>query len=307
MNCAVIDLGTNTFNLLIANAVNGRMNEIIREKRTVKIGKGGLNNNIIASDAYKRAIEAIKEYANLIQQYHVHRTKIIATSAFRTTENGPQLASEIENIIHSTVEIIDGNKEAEYIYYGIREAVPLTDKKVLMLDIGGGSNELIIANKEKIFWKESYKLGISRLIEHFHPNDPMTPQEIEQIALFIRNELATLKTALESYPTNTLVGSSGSFDTISNILHFKQVGKPLDLSQTWNALNIMQFGRLLDLLIISSSEQRKDIQGMDMSRLEMIPIAALFIRIVLEFFKCQYVFHSAYAIKEGVWFQTFLK
>jgi len=307
MNCAVIDLGTNTFNLLIAEALNGKLKDVVREKRTVKIGKGGLNYNKIAPEAYKRAIHAIKEYAQLIQQYHVNETKIVATSAFRTTENGPQLAAEIENIIHSKVEIIDGNKEAEYIYYGIREAVPLTNKKVLMLDIGGGSNELIIANKEQIFWKESYKLGISRLIEHFNPNDPLSPNEIEQIAKYIRNELATLKAALEHFPTDTLVGSSGSFDTISNILHFKQTGKPLDFSKTWNTIPLMQFWRLLDLLIISSYEQRKDIQGMDLSRIEMIPIAALFIRVVLEFFNCQYVLHSAYAIKEGVWYKTFIR
>lgn len=305
MRGAVVDLGTNTFNLLIADCLDGKMAEVVREKRTVKIGKGGLNNNRIAADAYNRAIQAISEYAQLINNSKVTQIKVVATSAFRTTENGPELASEIEKIICCKVEIIDGTKEAEYIYYGIREAVPLTDKKVLMLDIGGGSNELIIANKDEVFWRESYKLGISRLIEHFRPNDPLSPIEMEQIASYIRHELGSLKVALEQFSVDTFVGSSGSFDTISNILHYKQFGKPLDFSKTWNNIPIMQFWRLLDLLIISSYEQRKDIQGMDMSRVEMIPIAALFIRVVLEFFKCQRVIHSAYAIKEGVWYQAF--
>lgn len=304
---AVIDLGTNTFNLLIAENVDGKIKEIVREKRTVKIGKGGLNNNLITEDALNRAIQAIKEYAQLIQTHNVYDKRIVATSAFRTTENGHQLACEIEKIINAKVEIIDGNKEAEYIYYGIRGAVPLTEKKVLMLDIGGGSNELIIANKNQIFWMQSFKLGISRLIELFHPNDPLSPYEMEQITNYIRKELEPLKTALDDFPTDTLVGSSGSFDTISNILHFKETGKPIDLSNTCNNINIMQFWRLLDLLIISSYEQRKNIQGMDLTRIEMIPIAALFIRVVLEFFKCQQVFHSTYAIKEGVWFETFMK
>ncbi len=305
MRGAVVDLGTNTFNLLIADCIKGKMKEVVREKRTVKIGKGGLNNNRIAADAYERALNAIREYAQIINDSKSSHIKIIATSAFRTTENGQQLASEIETITCAKVDIIEGNKEAEYIYYGIREAVPLTEKKVLMLDIGGGSNELIIANKDEIFWRESYKLGISRLIEHFHPNDPLSPSEMEQIASYIRQELHSLKVALDQFPVDTLVGSSGSFDTISNILHFKQFGKDFELSKTWNTINIMQFWRLLDLLIISSYEQRKDIRGMDMSRIEMIPIAALFIRVVLEFFKCKNVFHSAYAIKEGVWYQTF--
>lgn len=304
---AVIDLGTNTFNLLIAKNVGSKIKEIVREKKTVKIGKGGLSNNFITEDAYIRAIQAINEYAQLIQAYNVNDKRIVATSAFRTTNNGLQLANEIEKIINAKVEIIDGEKEAEYIYHGIRRAVPLTEKKVLMLDIGGGSNELIIANINQIYWMQSFKLGISRLIEHFHPNDPLNPNEIELITNYIRKELEPLKTALNNFPTDTLVGSSGSFDTISNILHFKQTGKPISIFNTWNNINIMQFWRLLDLLIISSYEQRKNIQGMDMTRIEMIPIAALFIRVVLEFFNCQHVFHSTYAIKEGVWFETFMK
>lgn len=305
MRGAVIDLGTNTFNLLIADKVNGKMVEIVREKRSVKIGKGGLSKNIIAPDAYERAIQAVQEYSKLINSSKASNIKIVATSAFRTTENGCQLASEIEQITCTKVEIIDGPKEAEYIYYGIREAVPLTEKKVLMLDIGGGSNELIIGNKYEIFWRESFKLGISRLIEMFHPHDPLLPKEMEQISAYIRAELSSLWQALSEFPADTLVGSSGSFDTIANILHIKQHSTPVDLSKTWNEIHLMQFWRILDLLIISSYEQRKDIQGMDMTRIEMIPVASLFIRTVLEFFKCKRAIHSAYAIKEGVWFNVF--
>lgn len=305
MRGAVIDLGTNTFNLLIADKVNGKMVEIVREKKSVKIGKGGLSKNIIAPDAYERAIQAVKEYINLINSSKATNIKIVATSAFRTTENANQLASEIEQITCTKVEIIDGSEEAEYIYYGIREAVPLTEKKMLMLDIGGGSNELIIGNKHEIFWKESFKLGISRLMEIFRPQDPLLPNEMEQISQYIRNELSPLRNALSAFPTDTLVGSSGSFDTIVNILHIKQYQKPIDSRKIYNEINLMQFWRMLDLLIISSYEQRKDIQGMDMTRIEMIPIASLFIRIVLEFFKCKRVIHSAYAIKEGVWFKAF--
>lgn len=305
MRGAIIDLGTNTFNLLIADKVNGKIVEILREKRSVKIGKDGLSKKIITPNAYERAIQAIKEYKKIIDKLAPSHIKIVATSAFRSTENSNQLASEIEQITNVKVEIIDGIKEAEYIYYGIREAVPLTDKKMLMLDIGGGSNELIIGNKHEIFWTGSFNLGIQRLIEMFQPHDPLYPKEMKQISEYIKVELSQLQKALLEFPTDTLIGSSGSFDTIANILHIKQFKKPLDFTKTWNEINLMQFGRLLDLLIISSYEQRKDIQGMDITRIEMMPIASLFIRTVLEFFKCKRVIHSLYAIKEGVWFNMF--
>ncbi len=304
MKLAVLDLGTNTFNLLIAENINNTMHELVRKKRPVKIGKDGLAQHIIAPDAYQRALDAIQEYKIIIEKQHVDKIKIVATSAFRTTDNGLNLSSDIEKILQTEVKIIDGDKEATYIYDGIRAAVPLTDKKVLMLDIGGGSNELIIANRDEIFWKHSFKLGISRLIEMFKPEDPLSPQDIYRISTYIQEELVLLKTALSTFPTDTLVGSSGTFDTIANMMHFKQHQIPIDASKKWNELNLLLFFRMLDMLIISSFEQRKNIVGMDMTRIEMIPVAALFVRNVIELFHCKRILHSQYAIKEGVWFDT---
>lgn len=306
MRAAVIDLGTNTFNLLIAEKYNGSYYEIHRDKRSVKIGKGGIAHGEIAADAYQRAINAVKDYAEIAKKYQVQKIKAVATSAFRSTRNGIQLANEIKDIINTDVEIIDGQQEAEYIYYGIKAAVPLTEQNVLMLDIGGGSNELIIANKNTIHWKQSYALGISRLIDMFTPNDPLSPEDIQRISEHIKTNLSTFADAIRQYPTNTLVGSSGSFDLIANMIHYKEKQKPLDTLKTYNVLNVLQTIRLLDMLIISSYEQRKDMQGMDMTRIEMIPVAALFIRTVLEYFNCKQIIHSAYAIKEGVWIRSFL-
>jgi|YNPMSStandDraft_1061717.scaffolds.fasta_scaffold00130_22 exopolyphosphatase/guanosine-5'-triphosphate,3'-diphosphate pyrophosphatase len=305
MRAAVIDLGTNTFNLIIAEKQNGKFVELYRDKRSVKLGKEGFAKNIIAPDAYQRAITAIKEYMQIIKKSDTKSIKAVATSAFRSTQNGATLAKEIEQIIESEVEIIDGDKEAEYIYYGIKAAVPLNNEIVLMIDIGGGSNELILANNEKIFWKKSYPLGISRLIENFKPSDPLNHQDINSITKHIKATLNDFIEIIPTYNIQTLVGSSGSFDLIANIIHFKEHNKPLDPSKTYNYLNLLQFTKVLDTLIISSYEQRKDIQGMDMTRIEMIPIAALFVRTIIEYLRFNKIIHSAYAIKEGVWIKTY--
>ncbi len=305
MRAAVIDLGTNTFNLIIAEKQNGKLYEIYRDKRSVKLGKGGLVQNIIASDAYERAIIAIKEYVHIIKNYNTNKIKAIATSAFRSTQNGLLLAKEIEEIISTDVEIIDGDKEAEYIYYGIKTAVQLNNEIVLMVDIGGGSNELIIGNNEKIYWKKSYLLGISRLIEHFKPTDPLTYQNIYSISEHIKATLGNFKEIIQPYGIKTLICSSGSFDLIANILHFKEFNAALDPLKTYNHLNLWQYIKLLDTLIISSYEQRKEMLGMDLTRIEMIPIAALFLRTIMEYANFTKIIHSAYAIKEGVWVKTF--
>ncbi len=305
MRAAVVDLGTNTFNLLIADCINKQMVEVTREKRSVKLGKGGLAQKIIVEDAYKRAINVIEEYKNILNKYNVKNVKVVATSAFRSTENGKSLAKEIESILQSPVDIIDGNKEAYYIYKGIINAIPIKTQPVLMIDIGGGSNELIIGTSKEILWSKSYNLGISRLIELFKPSDPLLPEQIKKIYDYIQTETNDLKQALKQYPVSTLVGSSGSFDTLANILSWRIFNRDLDFSKSFNVLNVFQLIRVLDLLIVSTYDQRKDILGMDLTRIEMMPIAALFIRTIFEYFSCTKVIHSAYAIKEGVWFSTF--
>jgi exopolyphosphatase/guanosine-5'-triphosphate,3'-diphosphate pyrophosphatase len=306
MRAAVVDLGTNTFNLIIAEKNNGKLYTVCRERKFVKIGKGGLAENIITEDAYQRAINAVKYYAELIKKYNVDKIKAIATSAFRSTKNGENLAKELESILNSPVEIIDGDKEAEYIYYGVRLAVPLSNENVLIVDIGGGSNELIIANNEKIIWKKSYQLGVARLMEIFRPKDPFTPEDIKNIREHIIKNIDDFIKEVQFYNPVTLIGSSGSFDLIANVLSYKLNDKPINPDISYNKLNYLHFYKLIETFIISSYEQRLLMKGMDLARIEMMPIASLFIRTILEFFKPKNIIHSNYAIKEGVWAKTFM-
>ncbi len=116
---------------------------------------------------------AINNHLETIKKFEVEEIRAFATSAIRNASNGQQFVDEVEKRFGFRVRVIPGEREAELIYKGVRQAVEITEKKVMILDIGGGSNELIICNNEGIIWKHSFELGMARIIELFDISDPI--------------------------------------------------------------------------------------------------------------------------------------
>ena len=182
MRIAILDLGTNTFNMLVAETGNNKEYQILSStKLPVKLGKGGIDKKEIRPDAITRGLTALEKHLQQSKVLKAEKIIAYATSAIRTARNSDQFLKTIREKFGIEVEIISGDREAELIYYGVKQAVSLDHEKYLILDIGGGSNEVIIADKSQIWWKKSYPLGMTRLVEKFRPSDPITIEEIEFI------------------------------------------------------------------------------------------------------------------------------
>src|SRR5687767_14440041 len=164
---AIIDLGTNTFHLLIAEYDNGRYKISHRERTAVKIGLGGINQGIIQEKGIERAIQALKTFKASIDQHSISKIFAFGTSALRNAHNANEVVEKIMLTTNIDVKIILGDKEAEFIYKGVRSAMELGNVPSLIVDIGGGSVEFIIANREEVFWKKSVEIGAQRLLEKF--------------------------------------------------------------------------------------------------------------------------------------------
>ena len=298
---AIIDMGTNTFNLLIASVNGSSSYRIIHSgKLGVKLGEGGINRKVIAPAAYERGLNAIGEHCRTIQQYGVDSIFAFATSATRNAANGQQFVEDIYKIHGVTVKVIDGSEESELIYLGIKQAVTLDDSNVLMLDIGGGSNEIIIGNTHEPVWRKSYDLGISRLLQLFNPSDPISSSEIVKVEAFLEKELSDLFQPVSFYKPKTIIGSSGSFDTYRSVLSangiIKANGEPSIV------MPLEEYFALHNLLITSTRDERNAIPGMDSMRVEMIVLATIFTNYLVRKFDIETMIQSAYALKEGaVW------
>jgi exopolyphosphatase/guanosine-5'-triphosphate,3'-diphosphate pyrophosphatase len=203
MTIAIIDLGTNTFNLLVAQSNgSGKYNIIHESKYPVKLGEGGLTKKIITPAAWQRGIDAIEKHMQTAKGLSAEKFFAFATSATRDASNGKEFVAEIYNRFGLKIEVIDGSREATLIYKGVRQAIDLGDECDLILDIGGGSNEIILANSKEIFWLKSFDLGVSRLMQLFNPSDPITNEQIATIESHIQKELTPLFDAVKKHKTH---------------------------------------------------------------------------------------------------------
>lgn len=299
---AVLDLGTNTFNLLIMEIKGGKTHILEHLRSSVKIGAGGIQNNIITEAAFERAIDTILEFKNVINSFKISELNItaIATSAFRNAKNGEHLAKSILETSGIHVKIIQGEKEAELIYYGVKAAMDIGFEPTLIMDIGGGSVEFIICNHVQIFWKQSFEIGAQRMFDKYHTSDPILQSSIDEMQNLLSVALSPLSEAMATFHPKILVGSSGSFDTLCEIYLEEHSIKHNLYEGTEYDLPIHYFGELYYKIISKNVDERRKIKGMSPMRVDMIVVAMVMIDYVLKTFFMQRIRVSFYSLKEGV-------
>jgi exopolyphosphatase/guanosine-5'-triphosphate,3'-diphosphate pyrophosphatase len=296
MRVAIIDMGTNVYNLLLADVLPGTWNRVHEMKQPVRLGDGGLRDGILSVRAFDAASEAMNHLtAQLAAWGGAAQTYALATSAVREAENGLDFANFIEEKYHIPVEVISGDREAELIYKGIRKGMQLEGEPVLMLDIGGGSNEFIIADAEKVYWKQSFPLGMARLLEYFKPGDPVTPAEANRVSTYLTQEMAALWQALAHYHITTLVGSSGSFDTYRSLL----TGAAKEKEPSYH-IALSAFAELYHQLLHATAAERMAMKGMTPVRVDFIVLAAILTDLVIEKAGITKLMQCSYSLKEGV-------
>ncbi|MDJ1499528.1 phosphatase [Xanthocytophaga agilis] len=302
---AVIDLGTNTFHLLVADISEDRkIIPVHEQKQPARIGKGGISQGIIAPEAFDRGLSIITTYAHKIADLNVSKDNIFATgtSAIRNARNGEEFVQKIREATGIQVEIISGDREAELIYHGVRAALEMEEKPSLIIDIGGGSVEFIIGNADKIYWKQSFEIGGQRLMDKFMQTDPISPQSVQRMYDFLNEKLLPLTNAIHQYHPKTLIGSSGTFDTLVEIQALRDCKSFSLTDHTSYDLPIEVFQSLFQEFVSKNHEERLAIPGMIPLRVDMIVVACCLVDFVLKKYEIHQIKTSTYALKEGVLF-----
>lgn len=295
----MMDLGTNTFHLLIADIIDGKASVVFRDRQPVKLGQGGINQSTILPDAMDRAISCMKSFQHEMTSHGVTRSMAIGTSALRSATNGAEVLDHIRIETGISVDVISGEQEAEYIYLGVRDAVPLDNTPSLIVDIGGGSVEFIVADQQSVHWKVSLDIGAQRLMEMFHQQDPITSEALERLFKYYDSALAPLKKALVKHPTSLLVGSSGTFDTLSEI-YCSRNGIPYSKTSPETPLTVEAFREIHKELIAKDRDARLKIPGMIEMRVDMIVVASCLIKFLVDNLGFRNIRVSSWSLKEGV-------
>ena len=297
---AIIDLGTNTCNLLIAIFKNKEYQILYQGKEVVKLGKEGIDNNILTEKGLERAILAIRKHQEQISKFDVSEVVIIATSAIREATNKAWFQQQIKANTGLDLQIISGQKEAQLIFDGVKLAFGEIDNHSLILDIGGGSNEFILTYNNEPIWKQSFPLGMARVIEQIPPSDPITPEEIEQINDWFSRKLEPLWEQMNNIKIPLLIGCSGAFDTITDLIDQTDPGIKTRIKQE---IKIDDFTRIYETLIKSTTAERTKMKGMESIRIEMIVPSVLFIKLIVDRLRIRKIYQTDFALREGILYE----
>ncbi len=208
---AAIDCGTNSIRLLVADVVDGVESELVREMRIVRLGQGVDATGRLAPEAINRTLQATREYAELIATLGADHVRFCATSAARDAENADEFAAAVEGILGVRPQVLTGQEEALASFVGATRG--LDPARTLVVDIGGGSTELVVGNDEDVEWSTSLDIGSVRMTERFLPSDPPPVAEVTSCMNHVDAVLAPVVRDLE--PVSTLVGVAGTVTTVA--------------------------------------------------------------------------------------------
>lgn len=290
---AVIDLGTNIFAIQIVESLDeATYQQLYKESRFVKLAEEGFTK--IGATPYARGLQTIGDYRKHLDDYGVKKIKAIGTAALRTAENGPAFLNDVLSQFDILIDLISGEEEAHFIHKGSKLAVPFDDQKKLIMDIGGGSVEFIIADADQVYWAASFMIGLAVMFPKYHQKDPISKEEITELEAFLSSQLAPLEQALELYPVVHLVGTSGTFDVIENMLTTQKTGKH------YTQIAIDKVMVLYQQLISSTYAQREAMSGLLLSRVDMIVVGMILIGKIIRMCGAKQLFVSDFDLKEGV-------
>lgn len=296
MKKGIIDIGTNTFHLLIADTSSN--NEVLhREKVAVRIGKDGISSGKIAEDAIERAVKTLLNFKSTMESYQVEEIITTATSAVRSAKNKNEFIEIIKKTSGIDIKVLSGEQEAFLIHQGVK-AYQSFDETALIIDIGGGSIEFIIADQEKVRWLRSYEIGGQRLIDKFHKSDPISSSEKQNLTTFLKKTLSDVFSEVKKHNAKYLIGSSGSFDTFWDIFQNKEK----DEERPKAFLSRDEFNTINQELIKKNKKDRLAIPGMIPMRVDMIVSASIVTDIIMKQCQFELIKVSSYALKEGILF-----
>ncbi|MDQ6631186.1 MAG: Ppx/GppA family phosphatase [Verrucomicrobiota bacterium] len=286
---AVIDVGTNSVKLLVADFSGNKIKPLLEESKQTRLGRGFYQTHLLQPSAIEKTTEAVAHFAQIAKKQGATFIRVIATSAARDAKNPDDLINAIEKKSTLRVEIISGEQEADWVFRGVITNPELAQHPLLILDVGGGSSEFILGEKGHQYFRRSFKIGTVRLLEQFPHSDPPTDAELahchQWLKKFLKKEIAPdLEPALASCCDEKiqLVGTGGTATILARIQ--KQLDD-FDREQIEaTLLTRAEIHTLAQRLWSLPLAQRKEIIGLPKKRADVILAGAVIYEAVVEQF-----------------------
>jgi exopolyphosphatase/guanosine-5'-triphosphate,3'-diphosphate pyrophosphatase len=309
---AAIDIGTNSIHMVIVqiNAQIPSFTIIAKEKDTVRLGDRDPETGKLTTEAMARSFAALRRCKDLAISMNVVDIIAVATSATREAPNGKEFLAKIESELGIVVNLISGQEEARRIYLGVVSGMDFGDRPHVIIDIGGGSTELILADSKKPRFLSSTKVGAVRLTQDFLTTDPISEKEFISLKAYIKGMLERpidqLKSCLQPEEKPRLVGTSGTIETLAIIQAiFEQGVEPSPLHGYHLKLKDLQ--AMLDRFAKMHYGERFAVAGMSDRRAEIIVAGAAILTEAMTMLGLDSIVICERALREGVIVDWMLK
>jgi len=293
---AVIDIGSNSTRLLVADVDGGRVSPIERRSTVTRLGRGVDLSGRLAAEAIEAACGAVDPYVATLQELGAERVDAIATSAVRDADNGAAFVAELRERFDLSARVLDGEEEARLTYIGATSEVAPT-VPTLIVDIGGGSTELIVGHGREIDWHCSLQAGVVRQTERHLDDDPPTPEQMDALATDVRAILADHVPAEIRTSVKRGIAVAG---TATSLAAIAQKLDPYDPDRVHGyLLSAAQCDEILGRLSKMTVEERRHVPGLHPGRAPTIVAGAIIFRQVLTLFGLDRIEISEHDILRG--------
>ena len=300
MRLAAIDIGTNSIHMVIAEASRGDAFTVLdREREVVQIGRGSFGEGRLRRDAMRRTAAALQRFVQLARRHSVDRILCTATAAVREARNGGDFLRLARHESGISPQVIPSEEEGRLIHLAVQAALPLGERPALIVDIGGGSMQLVHVRGSELLRVAGVPLGALRLTETLLAHDPPSDTELERLRRFARKQLKRALQGFEGPAPEVIYGSSGSIHALAELAYFE--GHRRDLPQlNGHVLPLTDLAALTRRLEEMPCEERERLPKIDATRAEILVPGAIVLEQVLRLTGADGITLSDFGVREGL-------
>lgn len=279
-------------------ASDGGITVVDRTKEMVRLGRGVFVTGRISREAMDLGVRTLRTFTRLARVRRVQRLRAVATSAVREAQNGPMFVERARREAGVQVKVISGREEARLIYRAAAHSLGLGGNPYLLMDVGGGSVELVLVQEGRPVWLESLPLGVARLAEQFLPTDPPSPKQRKQLVAHIEEELDRPLRDVRRTGTTRAVGTSGTVHALVAMVHAARGDDPGRLHGV--SITTTELSQLRRALVGCTVAERLALPGADPKRVDLLAASAILVETCLRRARITELTACTWALREGI-------
>jgi exopolyphosphatase/guanosine-5'-triphosphate,3'-diphosphate pyrophosphatase len=300
---AALDIGTNSFHLVVAKPVPGGFEVVTREKEVVRLGQGGGDMKELSAEAIERGIKSLVRLSEIARS-HGAEIRAVATSAVREARNKGDFVKKVRKSTDINIEVVSGVEEARLIHLGVLNAIGIHDQTMFVCDIGGGSTEIVVGLDDEVLFARSFKLGAVRLTDRFFSGDSLHPSAVPSCRAFIRSSLSVVAPEVIELGFEVVAASSGTAETIARLIQrMRGDTEP-------RTMNRFEFSGDEIRKVVTALQSAPTVPArakqfdLEPNRADIILAGALILEGLVDTFELKSLMFSDYALREGLLLDT---